>query len=114
MANRWDSYSFQRDNCPHGRGQQRGFCKRNKDRDMAKMDDIRKAVKEIIIQENSAVQIEDEDDYHSEFRDIGIDSLDLMMATLKITEIYGVKFSEDVFAELETVQDIVNLIESKS
>jgi acyl carrier protein len=81
---------------------------------MAKTDDIRKAVKEIILQENSGVQIEDEEDYHAEFSDIGVDSLDLLMATLKITEVYGVEFSEETFDEIRNIQDIVNLIESNA
>lgn len=81
---------------------------------MASTNDIRKSVKDIIMQENSGVQIEDEEDYHSEFSDIGIDSLDLMMATLKITEVYGVEFSEEIFGEINNIQDIVNLIEGHS
>lgn len=44
---------------------------------------------------------------------IGLDSLDLVEAMLKIEEVLHVEFSSDEIVDLKTVRDLVNLIESK-
>lgn len=77
---------------------------------MTSTSDIRRTVREIVIQENADAQIEDEDDYHADFVDIGVDSLGLMMTTLKVAEIYTVEFTEDTFDELKNIQDIVDFV----
>ena len=42
--------------------------------------------------------------------DLGADSLDSVEIIMSIEEKYNIKISEDVFADIHTVQDIVNYI----
>ncbi|NLZ15645.1 MAG: acyl carrier protein [Erysipelotrichaceae bacterium] len=51
--------------------------------------------------------------YEDNLNDIGLDSLDLVEAMLKIEEVLNVEFSSDEIVDLKTVRDLVNLIESK-
>jgi acyl carrier protein len=51
--------------------------------------------------------------YEDNLNDIGLDSLDLVEAMLKIEEVLNVEFSSDEIIDLKTVRDLVNLIESK-
>ncbi len=51
--------------------------------------------------------------YEDNLYDIGLDSLDLVEAMLKIEEVLNVEFSSDEIVDLKTVRDLVNLIESK-
>lgn len=51
--------------------------------------------------------------YEDNLDDIGLDSLDLVEAMLKIEEVLNVEFSSDEIVDLKTVKDLVNLIESK-
>ena len=45
--------------------------------------------------------------------DLGADSLDLVETMIKIEEALNVEFTSDEIVELKTIQDVVNLIESK-
>lgn len=51
--------------------------------------------------------------YDDSLDDLGLDSLDLVETMLKIEEVLGVEFTSDEIVELKTIQDVVNLIESK-
>ncbi|HHT67346.1 MAG TPA: acyl carrier protein [Erysipelotrichaceae bacterium] len=51
--------------------------------------------------------------YEDNLVDIGLDSLDLVEAMLKIEEVLKVEFSSDEIVNLKTVKDLVDLIESK-
>ena len=51
--------------------------------------------------------------YDDKLEDLGLDSLDLVETMLKIEEAMGVEFTSDEIVELKTIQDVVNLIESK-
>ena len=51
--------------------------------------------------------------YDDRLDELGLDSLDLVEAMLKIEEAVGVEFTSDEIVELKTIQDVVNLIESK-
>ena len=51
--------------------------------------------------------------YDDNLDDLGLDSLDLVETMLKIEEVLGVEFTSDEIVELKTIQDVVNLIESK-
>ncbi len=51
--------------------------------------------------------------YDDKLDELGLDSLDLVEAVLKIEKVLGIVFSSDEIVELKTVQDVVNLIESK-
>ena len=51
--------------------------------------------------------------YDDKLDELGLDSLDLVEAVLKIEQVLGIVFSSDEIVELKTVQDVVNLIESK-
>ena len=42
--------------------------------------------------------------------DLGADSLDSVEIIMSLEEKYNIKISEDVFADIHTVQDIVNYI----
>ena len=79
---------------------------------MTDTSDIRKTLREFVLQENSGAQVEDDEDYESPFSDVGIDSLDVMMVTLKVTEKYGVEFGEDNLVDIESLQDIVDLVQA--
>lgn len=47
------------------------------------------------------------------FKDLGIDSLDLVDLVFELEEEIGVQFEDDELLKLKTVQDLINLIESK-
>lgn len=49
----------------------------------------------------------------STFRDLNIDSLDLADLVFQFEEKLGVEFEDDELMNLKTVQDVVNLIDSK-
>ena len=51
--------------------------------------------------------------YSDNLDELGLDSLDLVETMLKIEETLGVEFTSDEIVELKTIQDVVNLIESK-
>ena len=51
--------------------------------------------------------------YEDKLDELGLDSLDLVETMLKIEEAVGVEFTSDEIVELKTIQDVVNLIESK-
>lgn len=47
------------------------------------------------------------------FKDLGIDSLDLVDLVFELEEEIGVQFEDDELLGLKTVKDLVTLIESK-
>jgi len=49
----------------------------------------------------------------SAFKDLGIDSLDLVDLVFELEEELGVTFDDDELLELKTVQDLLDLIETK-
>lgn len=49
----------------------------------------------------------------SQFKDLNIDSLDLADLVFQFEEKMNVRFEEDELMNLKTVQDVVNLIDSK-
>ena len=51
--------------------------------------------------------------YDDKLDELGLDSLDLVETMLKIEEVLGIEFTSDEIVELKTIQDVVNLIESK-
>ena len=51
--------------------------------------------------------------YDDSLDELGLDSLDLVETMLKIEEVLGIEFTSDEIVELKTIQDVVNLIESK-
>ena len=79
---------------------------------MSDRESVRETIREIILNESPDVKIEDEEDYLSAFSDLGIDSLDLMMAMLKVGEVYGIEIKEEQFNEIGSIQDIIELVES--
>jgi len=81
---------------------------------MSDTDSVRQKIREIILNESPDVKIEDEDDYLSAFSDLGIDSLDLMMAMLKVGEVYGIEIQEEEFGEIGNIQDIVDLVDLRA
>ena len=52
--------------------------------------------------------------YDDRLDELGLDSLDLVETMLKIEKVLGVEFTSDEIVELKTIQDVVNLIESKN
>lgn len=51
--------------------------------------------------------------YEDKLDELGLDSLDLVETMLKIEEVLNIEFTSDEIVELKTIQDVVNLIESK-
>ena len=51
--------------------------------------------------------------YDDRLDELGLDSLDLVETMIKIEEALNVEFTSDEIVELKTIQDVVNLIESK-
>jgi len=51
--------------------------------------------------------------YEDKLDELGLDSLDLVETMIKIEEALNVEFTSDEIVELKTIQDVVNLIESK-
>lgn len=49
----------------------------------------------------------------SVFRELGIDSLDLVDLVFELEEEIGVQFEDDELLKIKTVQDLLDLIESK-
>ena len=47
------------------------------------------------------------------FEDIGINSVGMLYMALALEEEFGIKFTNDDFPNIKTVQDVVDLIESK-
>jgi len=80
---------------------------------MLEQGSIREKVREIILDESPNAQMEDEEDYLSVFSDIGVDSLDLMMVLLRVSETYELEVKEDQFGEIESIQDIVKFVETR-
>jgi acyl carrier protein len=68
-----------------------------------------KEVKDILVEsinklEFDAIKLTDT------LEDLGADSLDSVEIIMSLEEKYNIKISEDVFADIHTVQDIVNYI----
>jgi acyl carrier protein len=68
-----------------------------------------KEVKDILVEsinklEFDAIKLTDT------LEDLGADSLDSVEIVMSLEEKYDIKISEDVFADIHTVQDIVNYI----
>ena len=51
--------------------------------------------------------------YDDKLDELGLDSLDLVETMIKIETALDVEFTSDEIVELKTIQDVVNLIESK-
>ena len=51
--------------------------------------------------------------YEDKLDELGLDSLDLVETMIKIEEALNVEFTSDEKVKLKTIQDVVNLIESK-
>ena len=51
--------------------------------------------------------------YDDKLDKLGLDSLDLVETMIKIETALDVEFTSDEIVELKTIQDVVNLIESK-
>ncbi|WP_028044055.1 acyl carrier protein [Candidatus Stoquefichus massiliensis] len=49
----------------------------------------------------------------SSFKDLGIDSLDLVDLVFELEEEIGVEFQDDELIKISTVQDLLDLIDSK-
>ncbi len=49
----------------------------------------------------------------STFKDVNLDSFDLADLVFQMEENLGIEFEEDELINLKTVQDVVNLIDSK-
>ena len=49
----------------------------------------------------------------SNFKELGIDSLDLVDLVFELEEEIGVEFEDEELLKLNTVQDLLNLIDSK-
>ena len=47
------------------------------------------------------------------FKDLGIDSLDLVDLVFELEEEIGVQFEDEELLELKTIQDLLTLIEKK-
>ncbi len=47
------------------------------------------------------------------FKDLGIDSLDLVDLVFELEEEIGVQFDDDELLKIKTVQDLLNLIDTK-
>lgn len=47
------------------------------------------------------------------FEDIGINSVGMLYMALALEEEFGIKFTNDDFPNIKTVQNVVDLIESK-
>ncbi|MFQ3235281.1 MAG: acyl carrier protein [Paraglaciecola sp.] len=75
---------------------------------------VKTTITEIFLQENRNITLEDDDDYQAMFKEVGIDSLDLVMATLKIGEHYALEFNDEDLEEIETVNELVSFIERKT
>lgn len=71
---------------------------------------VRDALRQIIMDENAEAKLEEDADFKADLRDIGVDSMGLMMTTLKLTEAYGITFSDADLDELATADDIVKRI----
>lgn len=73
---------------------------------------IKENVTRILKKENKAIVLQSEEDYQAAFRDVGVDSLDLMMTILKIGEEYQIQISEDDIEQLESVNDLIRYIDA--
>ncbi len=49
----------------------------------------------------------------SNLKDIGIDSLDLLDLVVEAEGIFGIEISDEELLKLNTIQDVVNAIDSK-
>ena len=49
----------------------------------------------------------------SSFKDLGIDSLDLVDLVFELEEELGVEFQDDELLKIKTVQDLLDLIDTK-
>ncbi|NLB48284.1 MAG: acyl carrier protein [Erysipelotrichia bacterium] len=72
---------------------------------MESLEIVKNALKDRV--DIEAIKLEDKLD------DLGLDSLDLVEAMLKIEEVLHVEFTSDEIVSLKIVKDLVNLIESK-
>lgn len=49
----------------------------------------------------------------STFESLGLDSMEIVDAVLKLEEVLDVTFDDEDFLKINTVQDVLNLIDSK-
>ena len=75
---------------------------------------VKETITKILKNENSNITLDDEDDYGAKFKEIGLDSLNLVMAMLMIGEHYALELDESDLEEIETVGELVSYIEQKT
>lgn len=70
---------------------------------------IEEKLKEILSERIDVTNLKEED----KLNDLGLDSLDLVEVMLKIEEELNIEFSSDEIGGLQTLKDVVNLIQTK-
>ena len=75
---------------------------------------LKNKVTDIFLNEKPSLTIESEDDYNTKFRDLGIDSLDLMIAMLKVCEAFSIELDEKSLENIATLNDLINFVESNT
>ena len=75
---------------------------------------LKNKVTDIFLNEKPSLTIESEDDYNTKFRDLGIDSLDLMIAMLKVGEAFSIELDEKSLENIATLNDLINFVESNT
>lgn len=75
---------------------------------------LKNKVTDIFLNEKPSLTIESEDDYNTKFRELGIDSLDLMIAMLKVGEAFSIELDEKSLENIATLNDLINFVESNT
>lgn len=70
---------------------------------------IQEKLKEILSERIDVTNLKEED----KLNDLGLDSLDLVEVMLKIEEELNIEFTSDEIGGLQTLKDVVNLIQTK-
>lgn len=70
---------------------------------------IQEKLKEILSERIDVINLKEED----KLNDLGLDSLDLVEVMLKIEEELNIEFTSDEIGGLQTLKDVVNLIQTK-
>ncbi len=75
---------------------------------------LKNKITDIFLNEKPSLTIESDDDYNTKFRELGIDSLDLMIAMLKVGEAFSIELDEKSLENIATLNDLINFVESNT
>lgn len=72
---------------------------------------MKQVVTQLINKQNPAVELNTDEDFQSNFSELGLDSIDVMTIILMIKKELGIDISDDELAQLQTIEELIQYLE---